>query len=281
MQNAATLRSFPAVSRPASRPLPQAPAADAPRLATHCCNCSLRELCLPCGMGAQGSAHVEELSFGRRRIKRGEHAYRAGDGFASLYAIRSGCFRSSLLHEDGREQVIGFFIAGDVMGMDGIGEGRQACDAVALEDSEVCVIPFAQLERMSCKIPALQQQFHRMMGREIVRDHGIMLLLGSMSAEERVAAFLLNLSKRYAARGYSAAHFNLRMTREDIGSYLGLKLETVSRAFSRFHDEGMIAVHNKSIEIRDCDRLQAVIGGNDQRRPPRVAQRANGVALAA
>ena len=149
---------------------------------------------------------------------------------------------------------------GELLGMDAIGSGKHLCDAIALENSDLCEIPFDELEHLSRNIPALQQHFHRIMSREIARDYGVMLLLGSMRAEERLAAFLLNLSQRFAARGYSPTRFNLRMTREEIGSYLGLKLETISRAFSHFQNEGLISVQNKSIEITNPDRLRALVG---------------------
>jgi len=168
--------------------------------------------------------------------------------------------KTKLLLEDGREQVTGFHMAGELMGMDGIGTERHTCDAVALEDSEVCVIPFERLEGLSREMEALQHHFHKVMSREIVREHGVMMLLGSMRAEERLAAFLLNLSQRLSTRGYSPNEFNLRMTREEIGSYLGLKLETVSRVFSRFQEEGLIAVQQKNIRILDAAGLRKLVG---------------------
>src|SRR5690606_19556097 len=163
------------------------------------------------------------------------------------------------LLEDGRDQVTGFQMAGEILGMDGIGTEVHTCNAVALEDSEVCVIPFAQQEMLSRGIQALQHNFHKVMSRELVRDQGLMMLLGTMRAEERLAAFLLNMSQRFTSRGYSAAEFHLRMTREEIGSYLGLKLETVSRAFSRFQEEGFIAVQQKHIRILNVDGLKALL----------------------
>jgi len=144
--------------------------------------------------------------------------------------------------------------------MDGIAPERHTCNTIALEDSDVCAIPFARLQELAHEIPGLQHHFHRMMSREIVREHGVMLLLGSMNAEERLAMFLLNLSQRLAARGYSPSEFNLRMTREEIGSYLGLKLETVSRTFSKFQEEGLIGVQQKFIRIRDSAGLERVMG---------------------
>jgi CRP/FNR family transcriptional regulator len=196
---------------------------------------------------------------GRRKLKRGQHLYRSGAPFEAIFAIKAGFFKTDVLAEDGRDQVTGFQMAGEILGMDGISSEFHTCNAVALEDSEVCLIPFGELERLSSEIRTLQHHFHKVMSREIVRDHGVMMLLGTMRAEERLAAFLLNLSQRFTARGYSAAEFHLRMTREEIGSYLGLKLETVSRAFSRFQEEGLIAVQQKHIRILDTAGLKKLL----------------------
>jgi CRP/FNR family transcriptional regulator len=149
--------------------------------------------------------------------------------------------------EDGRDQVTGFQMAGELLGLDGIGTDHHTCDAVALEDSQVCVIPLRPARGPVARVHDLQRQFHKIMSREIVRDHGVMLLLGSMRAEERLAAFLLNLTQRLQARGFSASSLVLRMTREEIGSYLGLKLETVSRTFSKFQDDGILEVKQRQI----------------------------------
>jgi CRP/FNR family transcriptional regulator len=226
------------------------------KVATRCSTCNLRELCLPCGLTGNDAERAEELIYTRKRVKRGEALYHAANTFNSLYAVRAGCFKTSMTLEDGREQVTGFHMAGEIIGLDGIGTGQHNCGAIALEDSEVCVIPYARLQELSHDLHGLQSQFHKMMSREIVREHGVMLLLGSMRAEERLAAFLLNLSQRFTARGYSQVEFVLRMTREEIGSYLGLKLETVSRAFSKFQDEGLISVQQKHVQIRDIDGLK-------------------------
>ncbi len=230
------------------------------QLRSACSTCSLRELCLPAGLDQGELERLDTIVNRKRPLKRGDYLYRAGGTLQSLYAVRTGFLKSCVLHDDGREQVAGFYMMGELLGMDAIGSGKHLCDAVALEDTEVCEIPFHDLEHLSREIPALQQHFHRIMSREIARDYGVMLLLGSMRAEERLAAFLLNLSQRFAARGYSRSRFNLRMTREEIGSYLGLKLETISRAFSHFQSEGVITVQNKNIEIKDLERLRALIG---------------------
>ena len=230
------------------------------QLKTACSNCNLRELCLPVGMSREQIDTLDELVYTRKRIKRGESLFRSGDAFQSLYAIRSGFFKTRVAASDGRDQVSGFQMAGELLGIDGIGTDSHNCDAVALEDSEVCVIPYARLEELARSFEPLQHHFHKVMSREIVRDHGVMLLLGSMRAEERVASFLLNLSQRFTARGFSASEFILRMTREEIGSYLGLKLETVSRAFSKFQEDKLVNVQQKHIHIVDIAGLKKVLG---------------------
>jgi CRP/FNR family transcriptional regulator len=202
---------------------------------------------------------VENIVYARRRVKRGESLFNAGDEFKTVYAIRSGFFKSSVVDGEGREQVTGFFMGGELMGLDGLGTGQYNGAAIALEDSEVCVMPFALIEEMSREIPALQRHLHAVLAREIVRDHGVMMLLGSMRAEERLATFLLNLSKRFLRRGYSSSDFHLRMTREEIGSYLGLKLETVSRLFSQFQADGLIDVQQKHVRILDIAGVERVL----------------------
>jgi len=226
-------------------------------LAVRCANCNLRELCLPQGMAHDDVQRINGLVTTRRRIKKGESLQHAGELFKSLYAVRTGSFKTCIATEDGRDQVTGFKMSGEIIGLDGIGTSTHIVDVIALEDSEVCTIPFARFEEASREIAGLQKQFHRIMSREIVGEQGIMVLLGSMRAEERVASFLLNLSLRFRARGYSATEFHLRMTREEIGSYLGLKLETVSRVMSRFHETGIIQIKQKHVVILDAEALKA------------------------
>ena len=222
------------------------------KLATQCGACNMRDVCLPCG--AQDLSRFDGLVYTRRRVKRGELLYRAGDAFESIYAVRSGFFKSSAVLVDGRDQVTGFHMAGEVIGLDGIGSAKHTADATALEDSEVCVIPYNRLSELG-----LHPELQKVMSRALVHDQGVMMLLGTMRAEERLAAFLLNLSQRFVARGYSPSDFHLRMTREEIGSYLGLSLETVSRLFSRFDGEGLISVQQRHVRILDVPGLRAVI----------------------
>jgi CRP/FNR family transcriptional regulator len=227
-----------------------------------CSSCNLRELCLPVGMSQPQLSQLDELVANRKTVKRGDALFHAGEPFKSLYAVRTGFFKTCVSAEDGRDQVTGFQMAGELLGLDGISTDRHACDAIALEDSQVCVIPYSQLEDLSREFSDLQHQFHKIMSREIVRDHGVMLLLGSMRAEERLAAFLLNLTQRLHARGFSATALVLRMTREEIGSYLGLKLETVSRTFSRFQEEGLLEVKQRDIRIVDEAGLKALVNSS-------------------
>ncbi len=235
---------------------------DISHLKSSCATCSLRELCLPVGLNEHEIHVLGEVVSHKRKIQRGGYLHRAGSKFQSLYAIRSGFLKTCILEQDGRQQVTGFHMTGELLGLDAISSEIHTCDAVALEDSEVCEIPFAKLEEISRTIPSLMHHFHKIMSREIVRDHGVMLLLGSMKAEERLASFLLNLSRRFLIRGYSEYSFHLRMTREEIGSYLGLKLETVSRAFSKLQDENIIRVDNKHIQINDMTRLRMKMGNS-------------------
>jgi CRP/FNR family transcriptional regulator len=202
----------------------------------------------------------------RRRVRRGEYLFHCCAPFHALYAVRVGSFKTVLLTEDGREQVTGLHLAGEVLGLDSIGSQLCTGDAIALEDSEVIELPFDELDALACRDSALQRELFLLLAAEIQRERSLMLLLGSMRAEERLATFLLNLSRRLAARGWSATQFILRMTREEIGSLLGLKLETVSRLLSRFQSEGLISVRNRDIAILEMDALKAVIGRAETRR---------------
>ena len=243
---------------------PQPPVhAHAHALKVACSSCNLRELCLPLGLSKNEVERLDALVANRSSVPRGETLYRSGDPFRSLFAVRTGFFKTRVAAEDGRDQVTGFQMAGELLGFDGIGTEHHTCDAVALEDSQVCVIPFNQLESLSREFSELQRQLHKVMSREIVREHGVMLLLGSMRAEERVAAFLLNLTQRLQARGFSSTALVLRMTREEIGSYLGLKLETVSRAVSKFQEDGVLDVKQRQVRVLNEPALRQLVNGSN------------------
>ena len=224
-----------------------------------CSNCNLRELCMPVGFDEKDMRKLDEVVTTRKKIKQGELLFENGETFTSLYAIRTGFFKTSVASEDGREQVTGFQMAGEIIGLDGIVSDQHTCSAVALEDAEVCVMPFDHIEDLSREFPVLQKHVHKIMSREIVRENGMMMLLGNMSAEERLANFLVNLIQRLFARGQSQSEFILRMSREEIGSYLGLKLETVSRTFSKYSEEGIIEVKQRHIKILKPDALKQLV----------------------
>ena len=229
-------------------------------LKTHCASCSLRRLCLPVGLEADALQQLDELAFKRSRVKKGESLYRHGDTFTALYAIRIGTFKTLMLAENGREQITGYHMAGEIVGLDGISTDRYACQATALEDGEVCVLPFDQLDDLAHNLTALRRNLYRFIANDVCRGQDLMLLLGSMRAEERLVLFLLNLAKRYRALGYSSCEFVLRMTREETASYLGLKLETVSRLFSRLQQEGLIQVQGRAVKLIDLPALKRLVG---------------------
>jgi CRP/FNR family transcriptional regulator len=224
-----------------------------------CSNCNLRELCMPIGLSQEELDRIDDAVASRRKIKRNTTLFRTGEKFTSLYAIRTGFFKTCVASEEGRDQVTGFQMAGEVIGLDGIVNDLHTCNAVALEDAEVCVMPWDRIEELSREVPALQRHVHKIMSREIVREHGVMLLLGSMRAEERLATFLLNLVQRLHARGFSQSELVLRMTREEMGSFLGLKLETVSRTFSKFVEEGIVEVRQRHVHILNTDGLREIV----------------------
>ncbi|SAL02367.1 Crp/FNR family transcriptional regulator [Caballeronia calidae] len=225
---------------------------------TRCSTCSMQRVCMPSGLSTVDYERLDALICTTRTVRRGEALYRCGDTFRSLYAVRSGCFKTVIMHREGNEQVTGFHLAGDALGFDGVSADHHTCDAIALEDSVVCIIPFDLLELLCREVKTIQHHVHRLMSSEIVRESNLMMLLGTMTAEQRVAAFLLNLSTRMKARGYSRAEFVLRMTREEIGSFLGLKIETVSRMFSKLQKAGVIDARGKDVRILDQARLEEV-----------------------
>jgi CRP/FNR family transcriptional regulator, anaerobic regulatory protein len=228
---------------------------------TKCSSCNLRELCVSCcGLTRSEMDVANRLVFNRSRVRRGERLYSIGDRFTSLYTVRNGFFKSTARLENGRDQVTGFSMPGEVLGTDDIGQERHTCNVIALENSDVCAIPFTGLQKLAQKIPSLQRQVLKMMSREIVREHEMILLLGSMNAEQRLAVFLLNLSQRFAAFGHSPSEVNLRMTRMEIGSYLGLNLATVSRTFSILQEQRLIGVRWRSVRILNSTGLGRLMG---------------------
>lgn len=223
---------------------------------------SLRELAALLKIGLDGTGIDQNVSFTLRRVQQGVALYRAGDPLGPIYAIRSGTFKNVLLDANGSYQVLGFPMASDVLGLDGIEAQQYRTEAVALEDSEVAIVPFPRFAHLGGKTGELQQFVYRLLSRQLTREHMQMWLLGSLGAESRVAAFLLILGERYAHLGYSGTRFNLRMTRLDLGSFLGLTQETVSRALSRFDETGVIRANNKDLQILDVERLRQIVANS-------------------
>jgi CRP/FNR family transcriptional regulator len=226
-----------------------------------CSDCSLAELCLPHGMDA---ADIEALDKAVKRqppLQPGQHVYRAGDAGTSLFAVRSGCLKSYCTTEDGDEQVLGFTLPGELVGLDGLNDGHYASSSIVLETSSVCALPYTQLENLCNSLPSLHRQVMHIIGKEVTADQEMLMLLGKRSAEQRLAAFLVSLSRRYKSRSLSATEFNLPMSRQDIGNYLGLAIETVSRLFALFQEEGLLRVNRRQIVLTDLDSLKVMVEG--------------------
>ena len=227
-----------------------------------CAACSMHQLCLPMGLDEIDMHRLDQIIDRRKRIKRDQPLYRMNEPFNTLYAVRLGHFKTHQINNNGSQQITGFQMAGELLGMDAIGTCHHQCEAVALEDSEVCEIPFNQLEMLFQDMPILLRQFHRIMSKEISREQSVMLALNSMTAQQKLAAFLVNLSSRYATRGYSPTRFQLRMTREEIGNYLGLAIESVSRMLSIFKKNGLIEVSHRDVELLDLPTLKSIALGS-------------------
>lgn len=229
-----------------------------------CQECCLNSLCLPVGMDKDDLARLDEIIERKPPMGRGDHLFHIGDDFRAIYAVRSGSLKSYSTTENGQEQIIGFHFPGDLVGLDAIADHAYPISARALETTSVCAIPFEQLDALSGEMPSLRSQLLKLMSREISHDEQNIITLGQKSADERLAAFLIGLSKRFALRGFSSTEFNLSMSRGDIGNYLGLALETVSRLFTRFQRDGLIRVDRKFIEILDLQSLSCLANGQRQ-----------------
>ena len=230
------------------------------KLKIACQECSLNEICLPVGVDKNDMTMLDDIINRKTPFSRGQHLFHIGDRFKSVYAIRSGSVKTYTTTEDGHEQVTGFHLPGELVGLDAIATNTHPVAAKTLETTSVCEIPFEQLDDLSCRLDGLRRQLLRIMSREIQEDQENMMMLGQKSAEQRLASLLISLSNRYQARGFSPYEFNLTMSRGDIGNFLGLALETVSRLFGRFQEDGLIRVSRKNIEILDRDQLCALSG---------------------
>ncbi|MDX1460342.1 MAG: fumarate/nitrate reduction transcriptional regulator Fnr [Xanthomonadales bacterium] len=218
-----------------------------------CSQCSLGELCLPKNLNPEELSRFEQIVQRSRPIQSGQHIYRSGDEFESVASVRTGCFKSYTIDADGVEQVLGFYLPGEIIGFDAIHEGQHVANVVALDTSAVCSLPFASVSSMARHMPDLQQEILRVMSSRI---HELERMSGDLTADQRIALFLRSLSRRFARRGYSSREFMLAMSRRDIASYLRLATETVSRVLARFQQNGMIEVDRKRVVILDMEGLE-------------------------
>jgi CRP/FNR family transcriptional regulator len=227
-----------------------------------CANCNLAELCLPRGLNIEEMGELDKVVRQLRPLHKGDHLFRSGDPLSSLYTVRSGSIKLYIHSDDGDEQIIGFYLPGEIIGLDGIEHNIHSCSAVALETSSLCTFPYTQLTDVCKKVPALQDQMFHLMGREISYENKLLLTISKKSAEERIATFLSSLSIRFKQLGFSADEFKLSMSRQEIGNYLGLTIETVSRIFSRFQKKKYIAIDRKYIQVLDRSSLESLCRGN-------------------
>ncbi|MEE3620884.1 FNR family transcription factor [Avibacterium paragallinarum] len=228
--------------------------------AIHCQDCSISQLCIPFTLNEHELNQLDNIIERKKLIQKSQLLFKAGDPLESLYAIRSGTIKSYTISETGEEQIISFHLPGDLVGFDAIINMKHPSFSQALETAMVCEIPFDILDDLSGKMPKLRLQIMRLMSNEIKSDQEMILLLSKMNAEERLAAFIHNLSRRYSARGFSAREFRLTMTRSDIGNYLGLTVETISRLLGRFQKSGMLSVQGKYITINNMAELSELAG---------------------
>jgi len=224
-----------------------------------CKNCTLATLCLPMGLTTDDVERLDGIIKRTRPLHRGDYLFRNGERFRSLYVVKTGSVKTYAPSEEGGEQVLGFHLPGEIIGLDAIEKETHACSAKVLETSAICEIPFARLEELSSSIPSLQHQMYRLLSKEIGHDTEMLLLLGKKSAEERLASFLLSMSRRLRKRGLCPTDFYLSMSRHEIGNYLGLAVETVSRLFTRFQDEGLLKVDRKHIELIKLGTLEGIV----------------------
>ncbi|HEY1029261.1 MAG TPA: fumarate/nitrate reduction transcriptional regulator Fnr [Pseudomonas sp.] len=228
----------------------------------HCKDCSLAALCLPISLNMEDMDALDEIVKRGRPLKKGEFLFRQGDAFGSVFAVRSGALKTFSLSDSGEEQITGFHLPSELVGLSGVDGERYPVSAQALETTSVCEIPFERLDDLALQLPQLRRQLMRIMSREIRDDQQMMLLLSKKTADERIATFLVNLSARFRARGFSANQFRLAMSRNEIGNYLGLAVETVSRVFTRFQQNKLLEAEGKEVHILDPIELCALAGGN-------------------
>ena len=238
------------------------------QLKVSCAQCNLNELCFPHGMNPDDMEKLDTVVEQRKPIHKSDFLFREGDEAVGVYAIRSGSVKTMVESPNGDEQIVGFHLPGELVGLDGFMDGKHTCTAVALETTSVCAMPLEKLEVLCTKLPSLHHQMRRIMGKEVTEEHKMLLMLGKMSAEEKVATFLLSVSRRMEERHWKATEFVLSMPRQDIANYLGLAVETVSRLFAHYQEEGVIQVDRRRISILDMQQLKEIVGESKRGEAP-------------
>lgn len=223
-----------------------------------CTSCRLQDMCFLQSLTPTELEKVERVVRHRRPMSRGECLYHAGAPFQSIYVVRTGSIKTYTIDVEGREQITGFRMPGELIGLDAVATDVHGSTAEALESASVCEIPYGQLVELAAEVPNLVRQIMRHMSQEILNDEEHLNLLGKKGAEERLAALLVAFAGRFEERGYANDSFNLSMSRADMGSYLGLALETVSRQFSRFQEKGLIDVDRRYVQIHDVESLERI-----------------------
>lgn len=226
-----------------------------------CSHCNLQELCLPRGLPPEDLDKLELVVKGSRPIQKGKHIFRAFDPFVAFYAVRSGSVKSYIINEHGEEQITGFYFPGEILGFDAIDQHQHTCSAIAMETSTFCSIPYDKINDICQQVPDLQNQMFRLISRELSNENKLLMSINKRTAEERIATFLVSLSGRFKNLGYSAREYNLPMSRQEIGNYLGLTIETVSRLFTKFQRNGLVTINRKAIRIEDLSTLHAICDG--------------------
>ena len=230
------------------------------RLKVSCAQCNLSELCFPHGMKPDDMEKLDSIVEQRKPLHKSDFLFREGDASNGVYAVRSGSIKTIVESPNGDEQIVGFHLPGELLGLDGFMDGKHTCTAIALETTSVCAMPIDKLDKLCSSLPSLHHQMHRIMGKEVTEEHKMLLMLGKMSAEEKVATFLLSISRRMEERHWKATEFVLSMPRQDIANYLGLAVETVSRLFAHYQEENVIQVDRRRISILNMQRLKEIVG---------------------
>ncbi|WP_018872836.1 fumarate/nitrate reduction transcriptional regulator Fnr [Thioalkalivibrio sp. ALJ16] len=225
-----------------------------------CQHCTLRQLCLPVGLPQDELWQLDQIVQQRRPIAKGAALFTMGAPFDSLFAVRTGALKTVLISDDGTEQITGFALAGDLLGLDAIHSSTHPVSAIALESTSVCAVPYSHVDDLAGRLPTFRQHMMSVMSQELAQDENLHVLLGQRTAEQRLATFLITLSERHRARGLAANRFCLPMSRADIANHLGLTQETISRLFTQLRKQGVISLHTRDLQILAPDQLRNTAG---------------------